>query len=73
MKRQIIGTTAATLAFLGCVTSLDLQPVQAGIGSTLARGATTNYEERPDAMVGFIIFLGLGILSAVGNVIVNKK
>lgn len=74
-KRQIIGTTAATLAFLSCITLHDFRPAQAnvGFGNAIVKGITTNYDDRPDQKIGFMFFIGVGSFIAIVKGASNAK
>lgn len=72
MRHQIF-VSVLFISSLGCVTSLNLKPAQAGYGSLFSGGIRGVNSERPDAQIGGMIFIGLGVLGCILNVAANSK
>ena len=72
MKHQVF-VAVLFISSLGCITSLNLKPAQAGYGSLITRGAGGVNSERPDAQIGGMIFIGIGVLGAILKGVADSK
>ncbi len=72
MRHQIF-VAVLFISTLGCITSLNFKPAQAGYGNAIAGGVRGVNSDRPDAQIGGMIFIGLGVLGCILNVAANSK